>query len=220
MHLARCSSKWDCGHLDSIPSSLTAEQWPRRLLKNSECNLCVRIDKWIYCLPIEATSLCGARTIAINIYVFDLLRTSISRRIFKLQNNYETQWTWACRGAGHWSEATQAISHFLINLRFQLCVCCAAKCLTVAASSCCVRNLESIVLRTREPLASESIFILCASSRGIYIVALACFVHLAFQVQVYYRRRCNEMAARANECAPGVGSTNERPVSSRQINLL
>lgn len=125
-----------------------------------------------------------------------------------------------CRGSGHWSEATQAISHFLINLRFQLCVCCAAKCLTVAASSCCVRNLESFALRTRESLASESIFILCASSRGIYIVALACFVHLAFQVQVYYRRRCNEMAARACEFAPGVGSTNERPVSSRQINLL
>lgn len=139
---------------------------------------------------------------------FDACRT-ISRCIFKLQNNYESIRCCIrlCRGAGQPGGGTK--TNLSLFDKFTISIMCA---LCGAMPHCYrlffLRPKSWFDHENSAQLASVEISFHFPCSRCIFIVALACSVRLTFQVQVYYHRWCNG-------CARGVGSTNtnERPVS-------
>lgn len=134
----------------------------------------------------------------------------------KYQNNYESLRSGVrlCRGAGQPGSGGTKTNLSLFD-EFTISIMCAL----CGAASHCYRPLllaSEILIRSHKNKTAHNSppskfrFIFPCSRCNFFIVALACFVRLTFQVQVYYHRWCNGCAR-----ASGVGSTNtnERPVS-------
>lgn len=117
-----------------------------------------------------------------------------------------------CRGAGQpvageMNADLSLLDRFTISI---MCALCGQIPHTVAAlfflrTEILIQSQNTRTIRLRR----NFVFYFSISWRCIFIVALACFVRLTFQVQVYYHRWCNGSAH-------SVGSTNtrtNRPVS-------